>query len=183
MTDAITAAADFSKRVTVYGASAPSPATYALAEELGAALARHDFVLINGGNTGTMEAGAKGAKEAGGKSVGILVSSLLPYHNPYLTSVVDTKSLVERLDVLTQGKYFVVLPGTLGTLTELCLIWNISALLPAEDRPIILAFRDPWEKCCKDACSTLGIRDEHLHLVQYVDTVSDVISVLTSSSS
>lgn len=65
--------------------------------------------------------------------------------------------------------------GTLGTLTELCAIWNISALggeghaIP----PAIIAYREPWHRLIEVVVESLGISSEYAACVQYVDTAEE----------
>ena len=107
---------------------------------------------------------------------GILVPGQFPDRvsqgNAYLTEAVDSRSMLHRLDLLSSlSRYYVVLPGTLGTLTELVIIWQNSVLHPkGKDRPLILCFRDPWEKVVKFSCEALGISKDFEDAIQYVDT-------------
>jgi predicted Rossmann-fold nucleotide-binding protein len=107
---------------------------------------------------------------------GILVPGQFPDRmligNKYLTEAVDSRSMLHRLDLLSSlTRYYVVLPGTLGTLTELVLVWQNSALhAKGLDRPVILAFRDPWEQVVKSCCSLLEISKDFEEAIQFVDT-------------
>lgn len=61
----------------------------------------------------------------------------------------DATSLLTRLEALTtKPSAFVVLPGSMGTFTEMCLAANLNYIAPASDTPTrpILAWADPWEK-------------------------------------
>lgn len=107
---------------------------------------------------------------------GILVPGQFPDRvsngNIYLTEAVDSRSMLHRLDLLSSlTRYYVILPGTLGTLTELVIIWQNSVLHPkGKDRPVILAFREPWEKLVKFACEHLEIQKDFEEAIQFVDT-------------
>jgi uncharacterized protein (TIGR00730 family) len=83
-------------------------------------IARLGFTIMTGGGPGIMEAANKGAKEAGGKSVGCNI--VLPHeqqHNAYLDKWVNIKYFFVRKTLLLKYSYaFIVMPGGFGTLDE-----------------------------------------------------------------
>ena len=89
-------------------------------EELAGRIAQLGFTIMTGGGPGIMEAANKGAKEAGGRSVGCNI--VLPHeqqHNPYLDKWVNIKYFFVRKTLLLKYSYaFVVMPGGFGTLDE-----------------------------------------------------------------
>jgi uncharacterized protein (TIGR00730 family) len=93
---------------------------YEKTEELAGKIARLGFTIMTGGGPGIMEAANKGAKEAGGRSVGCNI--VLPHeqhHNPYLDKWVNIKYFFVRKTLLIKYSYaFVVMPGGFGTLDE-----------------------------------------------------------------
>lgn len=93
---------------------------YKLAREMGAKLARLGFTIMTGGGPGIMEAANRGAKDAGGRSLGCNIE--LPFEqkpNPYLDKWVSIKYFFVRKVLLTKYSYaFVVMPGGYGTLDE-----------------------------------------------------------------
>ena len=131
------------KIITIFGtanAKFGDPA-YKLAYETGRLLARVGFTIANGGYGGTMLAAAKGAKEAGGQTVGVTCSAFKGSKiNEYIASEIITASLDERLDALIKlGQAYVVLPGGTGTLLELAKVWELKNKgFIKEDKPIIL---------------------------------------------
>lgn len=94
---------------------------YEIAQKIGAALADIGFVVMTGGGPGLMEAANRGAREAGGKSVGCNI--VLPFEqkiNPYLDKWVLIDFFFVRKVLLNKYSYaFVVMPGGFGTLDEL----------------------------------------------------------------
>ena len=109
--------------VTVFG-SARFPegsAYYQLGVELGRALARAGFAVITGGGPGMMEAANRGAKEAGGVSIGCNI--ILPHEqrpNPYVDEVVSFNYFfVRKVMLVKYSCAFVCLPGGFGTLDEM----------------------------------------------------------------
>ncbi len=124
------------KTITVFGSSLPgknSPA-YGEARRLGRMLAKAGFAVCNGGYSGLMEATARGAREAGGHTIGVTCSIWPAKTNPWIGEEVQTGSFPERLMTLIErGDAYIVLPGGTGTLAELALVWemmNKSSLSP-----------------------------------------------------
>jgi uncharacterized protein (TIGR00730 family) len=124
--------------VTVFGSSRPAAGTprYQQAYDIGRIVARYGWELVNGGYSGTMEASARGARDAGGTVTGITVQTFkYARPNPFLTRTVTAADLYERLRTLIDtGDLYVVLPGGTGTLVELGLVWEFchkgSAIKP-----------------------------------------------------
>ncbi len=108
--------------VTVFGSARfqPGHEYYELAREVGKGLARIGFTTMTGGGPGIMEAANRGAKEAGGKSVGCNI--VLPHEqkpNPYLDKWVNIRYFFVRKVLLSKYSYgFIVMPGGFGTLDE-----------------------------------------------------------------
>lgn len=154
--------------ITVFGSSrvAPEHPAYQAAWRLGRLIAERGWVLCNGGYNGTMEAAAQGAKEAGGKTIGVTVSiyrEMAP--NPWVDERIVTPSLFARLEhLVTLGHAYVVLHGGIGTLLELAMVWNaVQATTPrkpvlvvgAEWAELVEAMRrimpmHPWESASLD---------------------------------
>ncbi len=88
-----------------------------------------------------MSAAAKGAVEAGGKTIGVTCSAFKASSaNEYISREIVTDSLDERLDKLIKlAQAYVVLPGGTGTLLELANVWELKNKgFPDTDKPIIL---------------------------------------------
>lgn len=135
--------------VTVFGSARFDEAHpyYALARGLGGELARAGFTVMTGGGPGIMEAANRGAKEAGGYSVGSNIT--LPKEqrpNAYLDRWVEFRYFFLRKLLLQKYSYaFVALPGGLGTLDE---IFETAVLMQTgkmRDFPFILMGRSFWE--------------------------------------
>jgi uncharacterized protein (TIGR00730 family) len=131
------------KTITIFGTSGAKfgETAYTLAYEIGKLLAQAGFTIANGGYGGTMLAAARGAAEAGGKTIGVTCSAFKGSKaNKYISREIITESLDERLDTLLKlGQAYVVLPGGTGTLLELAKVWELKnkGFLDA-DKPIIL---------------------------------------------
>lgn len=118
--------------ISVIGAGACDDETYQLARESGRLLALLGAVVVCGGQGGVMEAAARGAKEAGGTTLGILPGHDKAQANPYLDFTVTTGMGHGRnLIVASTGDAVLAVGGEYGTLSEIGL-----ALVLA--RPVIL---------------------------------------------
>jgi uncharacterized protein (TIGR00730 family) len=134
------------KTVTIFGTgnAKPGDSTYALAYETGKLLAGAGFIIANGGYGGTMLASAKGAIEAGGKTIGVTCSAFKgSIANKYINHEIVTDSLNGRLNKLTElGQAYVVLPGGTGTLLELAMVWELKNKgFMHRTKPVILVGR------------------------------------------
>jgi len=134
--------------VTVFG-SARFPEGnpyYEMAREVGRGLAREGFTVLTGGGPGIMEAANRGAREAGGRSIGCNIQ--LPKEqkpNPYLDQWLEFRHFFVRKVMLVKYSYaFVTLPGGFGTLDE---IFETSVLVQTGkilEFPLILMGREFW---------------------------------------
>jgi uncharacterized protein (TIGR00730 family) len=130
---------------------------YQLARAVGAQLASVGFTVITGGGPGIMEAANRGAKEAGGRSVGCNI--LLPKeqaHNPYLDIVVDFKHFFVRKTMLVKYSYgFIVMPGGYGTFDEMFEALTLIQTGKVAGFPVVLVGRDFWQPLVDYLTSTL----------------------------
>lgn len=128
--------------VAVFGSRKPKPGseTYELAYQLGRQIAARGWTLCNGGYGGTMEASAKGARDAGGNVLGVTCSIWgRSGINAFLSREVCTDTLFDRIRALVELSHaYIVLPGGTGTLLELSLVWEMANKNLLKDTPIIL---------------------------------------------
>jgi uncharacterized protein (TIGR00730 family) len=135
--------------VTVFG-SARFPEGhpyYALGREVGARLANAGFTVMTGGGPGIMEAANRGAREAGGYSVGCNIE--LPVEqrpNPYLDRWVTFRHFYVRKLMLVKYSYaFIALPGGFGTLDEIFETATLIQTGKIQRFPLILMGRTFWQ--------------------------------------
>ena len=97
-----------------------TPKGLELAEEIGRLIAENGCILVNGGMGGTMERAAKGAKSAGGTTIGILSSTDRNEANPYIDYAIPTPlGFVRNVLVANASDAVIALPGKWGTSNEL----------------------------------------------------------------
>lgn len=107
-------------RITVVGGARCDTDTASLAEQVGEGIARGGGVLISGGLSGVMEAASRGARLAGGTTVGILPGPSADDANEHVTIpiVTDMGQARNVINVLS-GDAVIALPGLEGTLSEI----------------------------------------------------------------
>jgi len=100
---------------------------WSTALQVGREIARSDAILICGGLTGVMEAAAKGAKEAGGITVGIIPGSMKNEANPYIGIAIATGIGYARNAIIaTTSDALIVVGGGPGTMSEIALALNLE---------------------------------------------------------
>lgn len=132
--------------VTVFGSSRPreGDARYAEARALGGELAARGFVVCSGGYGGVMEGVSRGAKEAGGKTLGVTAKSFRAHVNKWVDDEIRVNGWKERLfELIKRGNGFVACPGGTGTLAELAVVWEMLNKGLMKQRPFV-ALGDFW---------------------------------------
>ncbi len=134
--------------VTVFGSArfTENQPHYQVAREVGARLARAGFTVMTGGGPGLMEAANRGAKDAGGYSVGCNIELAHEQRpNPYLDRWITFRHFAIRKMMLVKYSYaFIALPGGFGTLDE---VFETATLIQTEkikDFPLVLMGREYW---------------------------------------
>ncbi len=114
-------------QIAVIGAGSCDRAVALQAESVGAYIARRDAVLLCGGLGGVMEAASRGAKEAGGVTLGILPGSNIQDANPYISIKVAT-GLGHARNVLIahSADVLIAVAGGYGTLSEIAIALKIG---------------------------------------------------------
>ena len=107
-------------QIAVIGAGEPPPEAVPLAEEVGRELARRGAIVVTGGLRGIMEAACRGAKEAGGSTIGILPGTDPRDANPYVDVTICTGiGYARNLAVVRSGRAVIAVSGAYGTLSEI----------------------------------------------------------------
>ena len=108
--------------VAVVGSGEPATPHVEAAERVGRALAERGAVVVTGGLGGVMEAASRGAREAGGTTVGILPGADRSAANPYVQVAIPT-GLGEARNALVAraADALIAVGGSWGTLSEIAL--------------------------------------------------------------
>lgn len=135
--------------VTVFGSARfrEDHPYYATGREVGRRVSQLGFTVMTGGGPGLMEAANRGAKDAGGRSVGCNVR--LPAEqapNPYLDQSVTCQHFFVRKVLLFKYSYaFVALPGGIGTMDELFEALTLIQTGKIEHFPVVLIGTAYWQ--------------------------------------
>ncbi|MET8385584.1 TIGR00730 family Rossman fold protein [Streptosporangium canum] len=117
----------------------------ALAEEVGAELARRGHTLVSGGaKVSCMGAVARAARAGGARTIGVIPQALVDIEvsDEESDELIVTTDMRERKGIMdARSDAFLVLPGGIGTLEELFEIWT-SRTIGLHDKPLVLL--DPW---------------------------------------
>lgn len=108
------------RRIGVIGAAAPSPAGYAAACEVGRLIAGAGAVLVCGGLGGVMAAACRGAREAGGLTLGILPGAEAASANPWVViPIVTDLGHARNVVIAHTAEVLIAVEGGYGTLSEI----------------------------------------------------------------
>ncbi len=179
-------------KVTVFGSArvTPQDPRYAMAVELGAAMAERGWITVSGAGPGIMEAAARGA----GRDHTLGVNIDLPFEqsaNPYVdaeTRLVETKYFFTRKVALTRESLgYVFFPGGLGTLDEAFEILTLLHTGKTRPAPVVLIDRPgggywrTWQDFMQRAVIETGYLDaESDALYRVVDSVPEAVEAVTS---
>jgi len=136
--------------VTVFGSARfkEDHPHYILAREVGRRIAKEGLTVMTGGGPGIMEAANRGARDAGGRSVGCNIE--LPFeqsHNPYLDRWVDFRYFfVRKVMLVKYSVAFVVMPGGFGTMDEIFETLTLIQCGKIHNFPLVLMGTDYWGK-------------------------------------
>lgn len=152
---------------------------YEEARKFGALISREGFGVITGGGPGIMQGANQGAKEVGGKSIGIGIE--LPFEagmNPYVDLGVECRYFFTRkVMFLKYSQGFAVFPGGLGTLDEFFEAVTLAQCGHNIKYPIVLVGKDYWSgliEWLKEVAVENGmISEKDLNLFRIVDSAEE----------
>jgi uncharacterized protein (TIGR00730 family) len=171
--------------VTVFGSArfGESHPYYAIAREVGRRVSGLGFTVLTGGGPGMMEAANRGARDAGGRSVGCNIE--LPHEqdpNPYLDRWITCHYFFVRKVLLFKYSYaFVVLPGGLGTLDELCEALTLMQTGKIRNFPVVLigtAYWKPFISLLREMISLGAVAPTDLDLLKVTDDLDEAMAYL-----
>jgi uncharacterized protein (TIGR00730 family) len=171
--------------VTVFGSARLDSGNpyYEQARQVGAMVARLGFTVMTGGGPGIMEAANRGAKEAGGRSVGCNIQ--LPFeqkHNAYLDRYVTLNYFFVRKVLLVKYSFaFVVMPGGAGTMDELFEALTLMQTGKLSNFPVIVMGTEFW-KPMREMVDTMleagTISPSDLDLITVTDSLKEAEEAL-----
>lgn len=171
--------------VTVFGSARFKEGTpeYRLGVEVGRELAKAGFTVLTGGGPGLMEAANRGAKEAGGKSIGCNI--VLPFEqqaNPYLDDTLQFRYFFARKVMLVKYSCaFVCLPGGFGTLDEMFEAATLIQCRKIGPFPLVLLGTGFWNSLRElfwDLREAGAISPEDLGFAALLDSPMDAVRLI-----
>ena len=180
------ALAGIGRAVSVFGSAriARGDPSYRTARSLSRKLARHGYAIITGGGPGIMEAANRGARDAGGVSVGCNIE--LPFEqglNEFVTLGMEFRYFFVRKTMFVKyAEAFCIFPGGFGTLDELFEALTLIQTGKVQHFPVVLFGTDYWSGLLdwlkKTPLTENKISPEDLGLFTITDDVDEAVSVI-----
>ena len=170
--------------VTIFGGSkcSESDPEYLQAMRVGELLAIAGFTICTGGYLGVMEAASRGARESGGRVLGIVMNQFKSEPNRFLTDKVATPHFYERLQrLITRSVGFIAIRGGMGTVTELSLVWNKIQTRVIGPRPLVL-LGDCWRPVVDQWQKYLAVSDSDVAALDFANTPEEAVEIIKVKS-
>jgi uncharacterized protein (TIGR00730 family) len=177
---------EIGKAVSIFGSSRTKPGEkyYKLTEEIAYLLAKEGYAIITGSGPGVMEAANKGAKRAGGHSVGLNIqipSEQRP--NKYVETLLDFRYFfVRKVMFVKYAKAFVIMPGGYGTLDEFTEAINLIQTERIPRFPVVLFGSEYWKGMLdwlkEEVLVNRNISKHDLDIFTVVDKPKEVVGVI-----
>lgn len=177
-------------KITVFGGSSPregDPA-YQEAFTLGKLLGKSGHAVLTGGYMGTMEAVSKGAKETQSHVIGVTCKEIERWRpikaNPYVMEEWVCETLSERINRLIDNcDAAIALPGGVGTLAEVCVMWNRLIIKDLPSKPLIIV-GEAWQSILSAFMEKQGnyLPDHDRYLVSFAASVQDAAQQILNYS-
>jgi uncharacterized protein (TIGR00725 family) len=166
--------------VTIFGGSkcGPESEEYEQARRVGQLLAEKGYTICTGGYLGVMEGASRGARERGGRVLGIVMNQFKSEPNRYLTDKVASAHFYERLQNLIERSVgFIAIRGGAGTVTELSLVWNKLQTKVIEARPLVL-LGNCWPPIIESFRTHLVVSEKDVSLLDFVSTPEAAVQII-----
>jgi uncharacterized protein (TIGR00725 family) len=170
--------------ITIFGGSKCSDDSpeYVAAKALGARLAEAGFTICTGGYLGIMEAASRGAREKGGRVLGIVMNQFKKEPNRFLTDKVATDHFYDRLqNLITRSVGFVAMRGGMGTVTEISLVWNKLTTGVLGRRPLVLV-GDCWNPVVEAWKANLVVSENDLSFLDFAPNAEAAAEIIIEKS-
>lgn len=172
--------------ISVFGGSSPPPGSepYQSAYEVGRLLAERGFAVATGGYSGTMTAVSEGAAQAGGHVIGVTCDQIEQFRplgiNQWVVEEIRYRTLQDRLIHLVRSNDgMIVLPGGIGTLSEMALAWSFLQVGEISPRPLSLLGR-VWRDTVDNFIDPMYVRPEHIRLLHFAETPGDAVEFVAN---
>jgi uncharacterized protein (TIGR00730 family) len=181
-------------RVSIFGSARTAPGVFPYDEvkRLAAELTVMGCDIITGGGPGLMQAANEGAASATPgatrRSVGVRVE--LPFEqeaNPFVEEVYEHKTFFSRLHhFMIASDAFVVVPGGIGTLLELSMVWQLLQVRKLRNTPLVVVGKmwgelTDWARAHMLRPGLALANAEDMAIPQYVASVEETVAILRKS--
>lgn len=178
--------ADIYPAVSIFGSARVKPGddTYEKTVVIAKKLAESGYHIITGGGPGIMEAGNKGAREGGAKSVGLnIVLPLEQEPNPYSNVKIDFQYFfVRKMMFVKYAQAYIGMPGGFGTMDEIFEALTLIQTRRIKPFPVILVGKKYWEGLLKWVRSELVagglISPDDLNILTVLDDPDEVVQTI-----
>lgn len=174
------------KKVAIFGDAAvlPSNQIYQTAYQVAKKLAQREYVVVNGGGPGVMDAATRGAESVGGKteSVTFYPEHASGFEGRYLSNVTDkeirTDNYIERMyRLMEESDIFLFFKGGTGTVSELGTAWVLAKLYYGHHKPFILV-GSFWREIIGAIHDNLLIDAKEMDVFRIVDGIDDILPTM-----
>lgn len=174
------------KAVSIFGSSRfkTDNKYYKMAEETAYLMAKAGYAVITGSGPAIMEAANKGAKRAGGVSIGLNIQ--IPQEqksNKYVGTLLDFRYFfVRKVMFVKYAKAFIIMPGGYGTLDEFTEAINLIQTERIQKFPVIIMGSEYWKGLIDWLKSTVlesgAISKDDLKIFTIVDKPKDAVDAI-----
>jgi hypothetical protein len=171
---------DSDRIVTIFGGSKcrEGDEEYEQALRAGRLLAEAGYTICTGGYLGVMEAASRGARERGGRVLGVVMNQFKSEPNRFLTEKVATPHFYERLQrLISRSVGFIAFRGGMGTVTEVSLVWNKLQTKVIEPRPLVLVGKC-WPEVLRTWKANLVVTEEDTRLLDLTLQAEEAVTIL-----
>lgn len=186
MSNGILPKAESIHQVTIFGSShtEDDSALYNEAFAVCKKLAEAGYVVVDGGGPGVMRAASLGAKEGGGKVIGVTfdANGIMHFEGRDIQNKIDveikTHNYLERtLTLLKEGQVYVIFNGGTGTISEFGMAWGLAKLYFGHHKPLIF-YGKFWENILEAFKNNMLMRPEELEVYKIVDSPDAVLQAI-----
>lgn len=181
----------FGPCVSIFGSARTKPEHpyYQLAVKVAEGLANEGYGIITGGGPGIMEAGNLGARNVGGKSVGLHIEL---EHEQDWNDYIDADKLLmfkyffaRKVMFVRYAQAFVFMPGGFGTMDEIFEALTLIQTKKVDPVPVVFVGKDFWQGLIDWMRGTMlgkekNIEEKDLHLFHVTDDPKQVVKVINS---
>jgi uncharacterized protein (TIGR00725 family) len=152
---------------------------------LGQLIGNDGHTILTGGYIGTMEAGSRGCAEAGGHVIGVTCDEIEAWRpvkpNRWVQQEIRRTTVKERLlTLIEECDQAIALPGGVGTLAEIAMMWNQMQIQAIPVRPLVLV-GEGWQRTCETMFNHLSsyFPPAHRSLVSFAADTTQAYQKIT----